>query len=352
MWVEGTRVSWAKKPPSFFWKTHHLLSFSGMSIPMVVSETMHESSNSADDQDYCEYIHTVSAKDGVTHSVREVTVKSFSMATRLKRPGFQLLSLFSPPGLEWTEPSYADAPCLLPNQSRIYTHAYAPLLSGSLLLLLVLNLRRPRPPHLRNHMWHDPIALHAHESLSSSDPSPITLSPPASPIHFKSSHSHSTVLRSASTLTPPNVSPSQPATPLGGTPLLTPSFRPLPGEDDGAQEVLFWPKQTPTPMLSPYLEVEPRGVDSSYFLPSPDARSVVYPKKSIWLTNFRPRTRLTVRPRYLSALVIPFVFAGQMLLFGGPRRAHTWHGRFVQDVVHVSLLPTSVFIVISVWLSR
>ncbi|KAF8532530.1 Metallo-dependent phosphatase-like protein, partial [Gautieria morchelliformis] len=105
---------------------------------------------SADDHDYCEYLHPASAEDTDTSPVREVTVKSFSMATRLKRPGFQLLSLFSPSDsdLERTQPSYADVPCLLPNQTRIYTHAYAPLLFGSLVLLLFLSLRRPRPLHL------------------------------------------------------------------------------------------------------------------------------------------------------------------------------------------------------------
>lgn len=270
------------------------------------------------------------------------------MATRLKRPGFQLLSLFSPSGLEWTEPSYADAPCLLPNQSKIYTHGYAPLFFGSLLLLLLRNLRRPRPHHLHNnHMWHDTIASRAHE-LSSSNPSPIALSPPASPIPFKSSQSLSTGIRSASTLTPHAL----PSTPLGGTPLLTPSFRHSPEDDDDAQELIIWSRQPSSPKLSPYLEGESRGVDSSYFLPSPGARPVDPLKKSIWLPNFGARTRLTTRPPYLSALLMPLIFAGHILFFGAPRRAYTWHGRFIQDALHVSLLPSLVFVVISLWLSH
>lgn len=284
------------------------------------------------------------------------------MATRLRRPGFQLLSLFSPLGSEGIQqPSYADAPCLLPNQSRLYTHAYAPLLFGSVLLLLFLNLRRPRSLDLDgNHRWHEHAALRAHES-SSSDLSPIASSPPASPIHFKSSHSHPPGLRSASTLTP-NIFPSQPPTPLGGTPLLTPSFQPTtaPAEDD-AQELLVYPNHhgLSTPKDSPFLDAGPREVDSSYFLPSPNARPVLASKKSIWLPSFSrnpTRTRLiasTHRPYYfLSALLMPLFIVGQVLWRGSLRRARTWQGRLVQDAVHVSLVPALVYIVISVWLSR
>ncbi|KAF8590920.1 hypothetical protein K439DRAFT_1328578, partial [Ramaria rubella] len=102
---------------------------------------------SADDHDYCEFTHLVPAEDEYDdpYPIREVTVKSFSMATRLKRPGFQLLSLFTPSvGAAGVEPSYADTPCLLPNQSRIYTHGYLPLLLVSLMTIIFFSLRRQR----------------------------------------------------------------------------------------------------------------------------------------------------------------------------------------------------------------
>ena len=307
---------------------------------------------SADDHDYCEFLHSVPVQEGDTRSVREVTVKSLSMATRLRQPGFQLLSLFSPSQSEQSA-SYADTLCLLPDQSKIYTHGYAPLFFGSILVLVFLNLRRPRSLYLNGtHQWDDPVALRAHEA-SSSDVSPIAPSPPASPIHFKSSHSHHPGLRSASTLTP-NAFPSQPPTPLGGTPLLSPSFRSsaAAADDEDGQELLIWPAQPSTPKLSPYLQPESREVDSSYFLPSPGALPILASKKSIWLPRFSPRTRLTARPYFLSGLLMPCLIAGHVLWFGPLRRAHTWHGRFVQDAIQVSLLPALVYIVISLWLSR
>lgn len=80
--------------------------------------------------------------------VREVTVKSISMAMGVRRPGFQLLSLASglvdgelPEG----EKTYADTPCFLPDQLEIYTHRYLPLFVISLLVLAVSNYREFGP---------------------------------------------------------------------------------------------------------------------------------------------------------------------------------------------------------------
>ncbi|KAF8590903.1 Metallo-dependent phosphatase [Ramaria rubella] len=82
---------------------------------------------SADDHDYCEYNHRLT--DGST--VREVTVKSFSMAMGIRRPGFQLLSLARSNSASSlfalsASDTLADVPCFLPDQIKIYTHGYAP----------------------------------------------------------------------------------------------------------------------------------------------------------------------------------------------------------------------------------
>ncbi|QRW21311.1 hypothetical protein RhiXN_06300 [Rhizoctonia solani] len=49
---------------------------------------------SGDDHDYCEVRHPIGDDSGQT--VREISVKSFSMAMGIRRPGFQLLSLVAP----------------------------------------------------------------------------------------------------------------------------------------------------------------------------------------------------------------------------------------------------------------
>lgn len=101
---------------------------------------------SGDDRDYCEYAHHVTSTD----TVREVTVKSFSMARDIRRPGFQLLTLVSPTSLA-TSPSSAthfDRPCFLPDQYSTHCAVYLPLALISFLSLTLINLRRPRRQRL------------------------------------------------------------------------------------------------------------------------------------------------------------------------------------------------------------
>ena len=77
---------------------------------------------SGDDHDICEYTHP--------NSVREVTVKTFSMAMGIKTPGFQLLSLVPPNASTPNAPTHADMACNLPNQLGIYLNVcQLPLLS-------------------------------------------------------------------------------------------------------------------------------------------------------------------------------------------------------------------------------
>ncbi|EJU04167.1 Metallo-dependent phosphatase [Dacryopinax primogenitus] len=90
---------------------------------------------SGDDHDACEYLHTLPASTGKT-AVREVTVKSFSMAMGVKRPGFQLLSIAPPPAA----PRHGESQCLLPDQIGIYTRTYLPLFIISLLILAYMHI--------------------------------------------------------------------------------------------------------------------------------------------------------------------------------------------------------------------
>ena len=76
-------------------------------------------------------------------SIPEVTVKSFSMAMGVRRPGYQLLSLV-PPHLARAgqSQSLAHRPCLLPDQLDIYLSVYIPLFVLSVFVLLTANVRR------------------------------------------------------------------------------------------------------------------------------------------------------------------------------------------------------------------
>lgn len=93
---------------------------------------------SGDDHDYCEIVHT-EAKE----SVREITVKSFSMAMGVKLPGFQMVSLYNPIDergeslLAEGIPTVQTHLCLLPKQLSTFT-TYAAL---AILTIFILALR-------------------------------------------------------------------------------------------------------------------------------------------------------------------------------------------------------------------
>ncbi|WVR09143.1 hypothetical protein IAU60_006205 [Kwoniella sp. DSM 27419] len=90
---------------------------------------------SGDDHDYCEYRHP-------TGGVKEVTIKSFSSSTGIRRPGFQLLSLVPPdPNSYSTALTHADRPCLLPDQLGVYYRVYIPLGILTILYLFGTNIR-------------------------------------------------------------------------------------------------------------------------------------------------------------------------------------------------------------------
>ncbi|KAJ1304354.1 hypothetical protein OPQ81_005509 [Rhizoctonia solani] len=95
---------------------------------------------SGDDHDYCEIQHSVGEEPG--QSVREVSVKSFSMAMGVRRPGFQLLSLIAPDPSSPYSQTFSDTPCHLPDQMHIYTHVYAICGVISIVILAYLNAKQ------------------------------------------------------------------------------------------------------------------------------------------------------------------------------------------------------------------
>ncbi|KAJ3566466.1 hypothetical protein NP233_g6984 [Leucocoprinus birnbaumii] len=99
---------------------------------------------SGDNRDYCEYFHKGSSFNA-EESIPEITVKSFSPAPHIRRPGFELLSLVDPTGLDSTQRREAllHRPCLLPDR-KIIISGYMGWIIMTLLILLALNVRRIR----------------------------------------------------------------------------------------------------------------------------------------------------------------------------------------------------------------
>ncbi|KIY67150.1 hypothetical protein CYLTODRAFT_444201 [Cylindrobasidium torrendii FP15055 ss-10] len=94
---------------------------------------------SADNRDYCEITHRASVGErDASKDVREVTVKSFSMARGINYPGLQLLSLTDPTSLI-DQPSFADTMCALPSPKKIFDHFYIPLIFLTIIGLFVVN---------------------------------------------------------------------------------------------------------------------------------------------------------------------------------------------------------------------
>lgn len=77
--------------------------------------------------------------------IREVTVKSFSMAMGIQSPGFQLLSIPTlNPSTTAEAPFMRDKPCALPNQIRLYTGFYVPAILVALICLSLFRLTTPQ----------------------------------------------------------------------------------------------------------------------------------------------------------------------------------------------------------------
>ncbi|BGP22523.1 hypothetical protein JCM10295v2_001408 [Rhodotorula toruloides] len=109
---------------------------------------------SGDDHDSCIITHPyTSPLDGVTPVV-ETTVKAFSMAMGVRRPGYHLLSLYAPlppttsssfdPSIDTSDLpvsyTYTQTNCTLPDQLGTYLHLYLPLAASFFLFFLVPKL--------------------------------------------------------------------------------------------------------------------------------------------------------------------------------------------------------------------
>ncbi|KAI0505697.1 hypothetical protein F5B22DRAFT_626932 [Xylaria bambusicola] len=117
---------------------------------------------SGDDHDYCEVVHSPEKEN-----VREITVKSFSMAMGVPTPGFQMVSLYNPvddqgkPLPSSTGRTMQTHLCLLPNQlSMFLTYAILGVLTILVLvarafLVPLLNLQ----PFALEPMHHPPSAV-------------------------------------------------------------------------------------------------------------------------------------------------------------------------------------------------
>jgi len=105
---------------------------------------------SGDDHDYCDITHRFNVgrwdedegKDKVfLRSVREITVKSFSWAMGVRKPGFQLVSLWNPVDengrtIGTPLPTIQSHLCLLPDQLSIFI-SYGVLLGWTLAIMIV-----------------------------------------------------------------------------------------------------------------------------------------------------------------------------------------------------------------------
>ncbi|KNZ72874.1 Cell division control protein 1 [Termitomyces sp. J132] len=156
----------------------------GKEATAFLLETLHPSVVfSGDDHDYCENYHT-SGWRGATTRVREISVKSFSMAMGIKKPGFQLLSLVSPIHGEDDQKTLADVPCFLPDQMSIYLSTYIPLLLVSLFIVLGSNaLRVHTLPPKRSRRLSSPHPRRgddASEDRMTSLPQPVSVRTPKS----------------------------------------------------------------------------------------------------------------------------------------------------------------------------
>ena len=96
-----------------------------------------------------------------------MTVKSFSIAMGIKRPGFHLLTLASKEVDPSSSQTFADRPCSLPDQLHSYLFLYGPLFMTSIGLILYNRLsQRSASSHvLTSSPGQTPLPLHGRRAL-------------------------------------------------------------------------------------------------------------------------------------------------------------------------------------------
>ncbi|KAL8827268.1 MAG: hypothetical protein Q9170_007083 [Blastenia crenularia] len=147
---------------------------------------------SGDDHDYCEVVHRryTSPRGGV----REITVKAFSWAMGVRRPGFLLVSLWNPldrgthhadkEGKDEVHRTVQTHLCLLPDQLAIFVR-YGVLFGLTFMGLLVHAVRKTNRNNENIYGANGSILpLSSFEKIKKSD------SPPPSPTHRKNIHIH------------------------------------------------------------------------------------------------------------------------------------------------------------------
>ncbi|KIJ67631.1 hypothetical protein HYDPIDRAFT_84298 [Hydnomerulius pinastri MD-312] len=196
---------------------------------------------SGDNRDYCEVTHEIPGSDvsaETTATIREVTVKSFSPARHVHRPGFQLLSLVPPSSVSPSGPTFADAPCHLPDTFRIFHSIYLPCLVLTGIALLYLNVSPSR--HRRRFSTLSPVSLtrHSPSRPSSPPPGPESAIWSAWPTRRQKGPTSPTSPLPSARIPSAKAVPSYRASPIPGTPQGSPLLSPItlfPPEDEEAE---------------------------------------------------------------------------------------------------------------------
>lgn len=144
------------------------------------------------------------------------------MASHIRQPGFQLLSITDSTEGIGEQMTYADTPCHLPNQFRVLGYFYQPCLVLTCLILFISNWYRSKHP---SSMTFEDLPLSHSESVSRS-PSPLPTEPsiwvnhtsPVSPLGTLP-----TTIRTPNPLS----GPTQRTASRPGTPLLSPLLTPM-----------------------------------------------------------------------------------------------------------------------------
>lgn len=209
---------------------------------------------SGDNRDYCEYTHK-GTSFGVARSIPEITVKSFSPAPQIRRPGFQLLSVIDTTNLVSSEPSLLHHPCLLPDYSTIFS-MYTWWSIVTFCTLLALNGHRSQRSRRRK-----PLGLSLTPSSSHNNHTSLVFEDANSPMWSP----HTPFI--------PSTSPRTPIPPSFRTPmaLATPTFR-------ASSQANY-----DSPMLSPQLIPASHDEEESMF---PDQysvqRQIRHPRDEEW----------------------------------------------------------------------
>lgn len=277
-------------------------------------------------------------------------MKTFSMASRVHRPGFHLLSLAASSHSAEPTQTFAHSPCLLPDQLGIYTARYAPLGVLTLAILLLLNVNRAwRRPYLQNgdaHGYGRPGHANARRESAVWSPASPTSDRSGPPSPLPNTRTLRTPSRGAFT---PSLRASRPSTPLDyDSPLLlSPNLAPdREGHDD--DEDYMDPVQY---ARKPHVE----DAEGSYFLPTPGARKLGGKKPWSWSWTFVAsgrRRRITLRAPSLSAVSDLYEIVRVREGRSGYGRKRGFMRLFLVDVLAVAWPPAVAFAVIAWWMFR